>query len=145
LSVTYGALSGSGLSFKRASTVVNVAHGVITFLGLHWAKGSPDPTAQGEYDHLTVWEQIDGGRPWTAVKQIFLLVPTVMMLLALNAADYERGYMAVNLPVYALCVVPKVPVMHRVRLFGINATVGIDDVVEPRRVPPGATHAKKRA
>jgi len=53
--------------------------------------------------------------------------------------------MAVNLPVYALCVVPKVPVMHRVRLFGINATVGIDDVVEPRRVPPGATHAKKRA
>jgi len=114
--VTYGALSGSGLSFKRASTVVNVAHGVITFLGLHWAKGSPDPTAQGEragrvrterrscrggddtrpfsarrrrYDHLTVWEQIDGGRPWTAVKQIFLLVPTVMMLLALNAADYE--------------------------------------------------------
>jgi hypothetical protein len=28
------------------------------------------------------------------------------------------------------CTVPKVPAMHRVRLFGVNTTVGIDDKKE---------------
>jgi len=86
--------------------------------------------APRRFDALTVWEQIDGGRPWTLPKQIFLAVPTLFLLFALNAADYDKVYMLVNLPLFLIFVVlPKIPVMHKVRLFGINRTVGIDDPV----------------
>lgn len=129
LGLFYG-VAATVLSPTAASTVTNMAHGAVTFLGLHWAKGSPDPVAQGEYDDLTVWEQIDGGKPWTTSKKILMLVPTLMMLLALNAANYDKHYMALNLPFYVLCIIPKFPLMHQVRLFGINSTVGIDDVVQ---------------
>jgi len=47
LGVTYGGLRGFLLS-TMASTVTNLLNIVITFLGLHWAKGSPDPAVQGE-------------------------------------------------------------------------------------------------
>mmetsp|Transcript_14062 Transcript_14062/g.44361 ORF Transcript_14062/g.44361 Transcript_14062/m.44361 type:complete len:185 (-) Transcript_14062:39-593(-) len=136
LGLFYGAMT-TLCSPTLASTLTNITHGLLTFLGLHWAKGSPDPVAQGEYDGLTVWEQIDGGVPWTTSKKIFMLVPTIMMLLALNATNYDKQYMAVNLPFYALCIIPKLPLLHGVRIFGINSTVGIDDVVTtPSKLPP---------
>lgn len=77
-----------------------------------------------------MWEQIDGGRPWTPAKQVFVAIPTVFLLFALNAVNFDKMYMAVNLPLFfAFVVVPKFPQMHKVRLFGINRTVGIDDPV----------------
>lgn len=138
LALFYGALCGL-LPHTRAATITNITHGIVTFLGLHWAKGSPDPVVQGEYDALTVWEQIDGGVPWTISKKIFMLVPTIMMLLALNAANYDKHFMAINLPFYILCILPKFPQMHGVRIFGINSTVGIDDVVQ---TPDSSRHRK---
>lgn len=114
---------------QKASTVTNVTHALVTFLGLHWAKGSPDPVAQGEYNGLTVWEQIDDGEPWTISKKVFMIVPTLTLIYGLNAANYDKTYMAINLPVYALCIIPKLPLLHGVRIFGINSTVGIDDPV----------------
>jgi hypothetical protein len=44
----------------------------------HWLKGSPDEFSQGEYNGLTLWEQIDGGIPWTQAKKVFFLVPTIL-------------------------------------------------------------------
>jgi len=34
---------------------------------------------------------------------------------------------------FSICVIPKIPEMHRVRLFGVNSTTGIDDEIDYRR------------
>lgn len=49
-----------------------------TFIYLHWIKGSPDELGQGEYNALTMYEQIDAGIPWTRTKKFLMLVPTVL-------------------------------------------------------------------
>lgn len=50
------------------------------------------------------------------------------ILAASYFSDYDWRYLAVNAPNYVLVgIVPKIPEMHRVRLFGINRTAGIDD------------------
>jgi len=50
----------------------------ITFYFFHWVKGSPDEFSQGEYNGLTLFEQIDSGIPWTSTKKLFMLYPTVL-------------------------------------------------------------------
>ncbi len=42
---------------------------------------------------------------------------------------YELAHLAINLFILSISVVPKIPEMHRVRILGINSTVGIDDAV----------------
>ena len=62
------------------------------------------------------------------------------------ASNYDYQYLAINAPVYiVLGILPKIPEMHRVRLFGINSTIGIDDV-DAQNGPPvnGFAAAKKR-
>ena len=59
-------------------TVVNVVHGVTTFLLLHWIKGCPDESTQGQYNGMTVFEQIDAVAPWTDTKKFMMLVPTLL-------------------------------------------------------------------
>ena len=59
-----------------------IAHAVvdsqITFWALHWNRGSPVWTDQGEYIENTVWEQIDNGVPWTLTRKIFIVIPAGM-------------------------------------------------------------------
>ncbi|KAJ1449796.1 ORMDL family-domain-containing protein [Pelagophyceae sp. CCMP2097] len=127
-------LSGTALfDAAQALTILNVVHSLCTFFALHWAKGSPDSHCQGEFNGLTVWEQIDGGAPWTTSKKILILVPTLLALLCLNASNYAPKSVLLNLPVYLLCVVPKVPAMHGVRILGINSTVGVDDKINVKK------------
>jgi hypothetical protein len=63
-------------------TATNVAHGLVTFIIFHWIKGSPDESTQGEYNGLTLYEQIDAGVPWTTSKKFLMLVPTVSLVSA---------------------------------------------------------------
>lgn len=58
-------------------------------------------------------------------------------------------YLAINAPVYVIVgILPKIPEMHRVRLFGINSTIGIDDDQPEPSAPPataaGGGSKKKR-
>ena len=116
--IVYGAIHGSGYTSEQSLSATNVAHALVTFVFFHWAKGSPDTHAQGDYDDLTVWEQLDGGASWSATKKVFLIVPTLVLLAYLNAADFSRHALAVHVPVYALlCILPKLPGMHRVRIL----------------------------
>ena len=135
LLVVYGAIHGSGYSTAESLSAANCAHAFITFFFFHWAKGSPDTHAQGAWNGLTVWEQLDDASVFESpTKKIFLAVPMFMLLAQLNAAGFAKHDIAVNLPVYALfCVLPKLPLLHGVRLFGINRTVGIDDVVDAKK------------
>ena len=47
-----------------------------------------------------------------------------------HAADYKPVYVVVNAAMFLVVIIPKIPEMHRVRLFGINATPGFDVKVE---------------
>lgn len=96
----------------------------------HWIKGCPDDSTQGEYNALTLYEQIDAGVAWTSTKKFLMLIPTLLTLIACWAADYRPFHIVVNCGVFLICIIAKIPEMHRVRLFGINSTVGIDEPVQ---------------
>ena len=49
-------------------TYGDMAIAQLTFFFLHWIKGNPDAASQGNYNGLTLWEQIDAGTPWWVVQ-----------------------------------------------------------------------------
>jgi len=115
----------------------------VTFIMLHWIKGCPDDSTQGEYNGLTLYEQIDAGVPWTSSKKFLILVPTLLCLVACFTADYKPFYIVVNCGIMLICVVGKMPQMHRVRIFGINSTPGIDQPIEYS--PPSGSVSKHKS
>ncbi|KDO27478.1 hypothetical protein SPRG_07067 [Saprolegnia parasitica CBS 223.65] len=110
-------------------TGVSIVHGFISFMIMHWIKGSPEEGSMGsgEYREMTFYEQIDDGRPWTWVKKFLILVPTALLLLASVSSNYDTTQLFINCPIWIILVLAKLPELHGVRLFGINGTVGIDD------------------
>lgn len=59
-----------------------------------------------------------------------MLIPTILTYIACYAADYKKFYVIVNLGIFFILIVAKLPQMHRVRIFGINSTPGIDNPVQ---------------
>lgn len=59
-----------------------------------------------------------------------MLVPTVLTWVACYAADYKPFYIIINVAIFFILIIAKMPQMHRVRIFGINSTPGIDDPVK---------------
>ena len=86
--------------------------------------------SQGEYAGYTLYEQLDAGTPWTENKKFLMLVPTVLSYIACHMANYEFFHVVVNLAMFLICIIAKIPEMHGVRLFGINSTLGIDTKVD---------------
>ena len=115
-----------GISGPWGWTTLNLFHGLSTFLLMHWIKGSPDQASQGEYNSATFWEQL-GDDGWTTTKRFCTLIPTVLCLVTLVVSDYAPAHMWLNVPCWLLCITPKLPMMNKVRLFGLNKTPGIDD------------------
>lgn len=105
----------------------------VTFVIFHWIKGCPDDSTQGEYNGLTLYEQIDAGVPWTATKKFLMLVPTLLTWLACHVAEYKPFYVVINCGIFLICIIAKIPEMYRVRIFGINSTVGIDSPTDLNR------------
>lgn len=114
----------------EAIAATNAIHGLATFILLHWIKGSPDFFDSGTYNHLTMWEQIEPGEPWTVTKKFLMLVPTLLLFITLVTSGYDQKVMIINIPIWFVTVVAKFPFMERVRLFGINSTLGVDDEVD---------------
>ncbi|GAB4817888.1 hypothetical protein N2152v2_004934 [Parachlorella kessleri] len=100
-----------------AWTWVHVIHGLISYYLLHWTKGSPIQSDQG---NMTFWEQIDDGVQFTATRKFFTVIPVVLFLLASHGTDYRRQPLGLNLAVVVVLLVAKFSSMHRVRIFGIN-------------------------
>jgi hypothetical protein len=111
-------------------TVVNAFHTVGTFIFLHWVKGNPDDSSQGDYNGFTVYEQMQAGIPYTKMKKFLMIVPALLCWIACYTCNYKPVDCVVNGVMFLICVIPKVPEMHRVRVFGINETTGIDDEIE---------------
>tara|TARA_B110000090_G_C13209851_1_gene380405 strand:- start:112 stop:684 length:573 start_codon:yes stop_codon:yes gene_type:complete len=122
-------------------TVTNVIHAVATLTFFHWMKGNPDDTSQGDYNGFTLYEQLDAGAAYTTTKKFLMIIPALLCWLSCHLKNYNKSDVVVNLGMFLLCIIPKVPEMHQVRLFGVNSTPGIDDPIE-YNVPENAS-AKK--
>ena len=94
---------------------------------LHWEKGSPHELLdQGKSRRLTQWEQLGGrsGRTpghWTPTKKFLFIVPCVLFILASFYSMYSPIHFVINTAaLLILGILPKLPALHRFRLFGIN-------------------------
>jgi hypothetical protein len=62
------------------ATIVNIAHGILTYVSFHYRTGTnlggADDT--GMYDHMTFWQQLDGGYSWTPNKKVLTMVPILL-------------------------------------------------------------------
>mmetsp|Transcript_35604 Transcript_35604/g.75038 ORF Transcript_35604/g.75038 Transcript_35604/m.75038 type:complete len:342 (+) Transcript_35604:109-1134(+) len=149
---------------KMAWAALNVIHGLVSIVYLHWIKGNPgdflDGT-QGEMNAMTCWEQIvckpashshnaASPKSMTSVdefpphernfqenftfaikklrsRDVLCVLPTLLAHSACHVANYEFEYVAINIGMWAVLMLPKLPFMNGVRILGINRTTGIDD------------------
>lgn len=148
---------------KMAWMLLNLSHGVVSMVYLHWIKGNPadymDGT-QGEMNAMTCWEQIvskpdihshntTSSKHHTtshlespvrslresmtvAIKKlrsrdVLGFVPTLLAHFSCHVAKYQFEYVIINMGVWAVVMLPKLPFMNGVRILGINNTAGIDD------------------
>jgi len=104
-----------------AWTYTHLAHSAVTFYFFHLSKGSPFPEDQGKYDNLTFWEQLDDGLQYSSNRKFLTVVPVVLFILASHSTDYAHQPLLLNLLAVCILVVAKLPVMHKVRIFGWNS------------------------
>ncbi|RUS13033.1 ORMDL family protein [Endogone sp. FLAS-F59071] len=91
-----------------------------SFIMFHWVQGIPFENNQGAYDGLTLWEQIDGGIQFTATRKFLTAVPILLFLLSTHYTHYDFFTFGINFTALVVVLVAKLPLMHRVRVFGIN-------------------------
>jgi len=100
---------------------VHFAHCVATLSLFHWNKGNEDPHSDGEFDNMTFWEQIDSGRQWTSSRKFLLTIPIILAWAAMYECEWNQKSTILHFVICAFFeVLPKLPIMMGVRLFGIN-------------------------
>ncbi|KAH0790418.1 ORM1-like protein 3 [Histomonas meleagridis] len=114
-------LAGFGISSKIAWTIVNWTHGLTTFFLFHWIKGSPFVDDHGQYSQMTFWEQIDDQIQYTRARKFLTIMPIILFLVSADSAGWDLAYFWINLLCCAILLIAKLPIMHKVRIFGINA------------------------
>ena len=114
-------LAGLGFNAAASWTIVNWAHGIISFFLFHWIKGSPFAEDHEECSSLTFWEQIDDQIQYTRARKFLLIFPIILFLIATDSSDWDLAFFWINLAICAVSVISKLPFMHEVRLFGINS------------------------
>mmetsp|Transcript_14967 Transcript_14967/g.47727 ORF Transcript_14967/g.47727 Transcript_14967/m.47727 type:complete len:178 (-) Transcript_14967:114-647(-) len=110
-----------------AWSITHLLHGLTTFFAFHWNKGSPVQEDQGEYNDKTLWEQLDGGVPWTAHKKFLISAVVVIFLVTSHWNNYDPTLLAVHGVVAGVLIIAKLPEMHKVRIFGINSTPELEE------------------
>ena len=60
-------------------------------------------------------------------RDVLCVVPTLLAHASCHVAKYQFEYCAINVGVWAVVMLPKMPFMNGVRILGINRTAGIDD------------------
>eukprot|EP00756_Hemistasia_phaeocysticola_P012979 Hpha_TRINITY_DN15241_c2_g2::TRINITY_DN15241_c2_g2_i1::g.66267::m.66267 len=92
-------------------TLTVTAHGFFSFILLHWIKGSAigDIGSQGNYDHLTFWEQIDAEHHGTPIRRYFMLVPIFLLIIALNWVRNDFPQAPLLFGSSAMVIIPKMP------------------------------------
>ena len=105
-------------------TITLQAHAVISFILLHWIRGTPESSLgqPGEdVAHLTFWEQIDGGKFFgTPTRRFFTLMPIAIFFLSLIWTQENLAMLACNSVSTLLLIVAKMEALFGARLFGLN-------------------------
>ncbi|KAL7528194.1 hypothetical protein ACHAXR_002320 [Thalassiosira sp. AJA248-18] len=60
-------------------------------------------------------------------RDVLCVIPTLLAHASCHVAKYEFEYAMINVGVWAVVMLPKMPFMNGVRILGINRTAGIDD------------------
>lgn len=60
-------------------------------------------------------------------RDVLVVVPTLLAHASCHIAKYQFEYAVINVGVWAVVMLPKMPFMNGVRILGINRTAGIDD------------------
>lgn len=107
-------------------TLTNFVHAMVTLGYIHWLKGSIYDDS-GEMEALTLWEQLEATQDTRHVRETLMVLPCLLAWVACHAADYEKKHVWINVVLWVISMVGKLPFMNGVRLFGINRTAGIDD------------------
>uniref|UniRef100_A0A8C7YSC8 ORMDL sphingolipid biosynthesis regulator 3 n=1 Tax=Oryzias sinensis TaxID=183150 RepID=A0A8C7YSC8_9TELE len=95
-------------------TLTNMIHNLCMYLLLHTVKGTPFQTPdQGKARLLTHWEQMDYGVQFTASQRVSYLLTSFY-------TKYDRVHFVVNTVSLLTVLIPKLPQLHGVRIFGIN-------------------------
>ncbi|KAJ3326568.1 hypothetical protein HDU76_012817, partial [Blyttiomyces sp. JEL0837] len=79
----------------------------------HWVIGIPFDFNQGEYEGLTLWEQIDNGAQFTPTKKYLTTVPIVLFLLSTHFTHYDLPTFLINLASLLVVIIAKMPQMHQ--------------------------------
>jgi hypothetical protein len=109
------------LTQAQGWTLVHATHGLINFVVMHYVTGTPGELQdQGEYSNLTWWEQLDGGMQWTMAHKALMTIPLVLFLVTSHLTEYELSHLILNATILALVIIPKLPVLHRVRLVSVD-------------------------
>jgi len=106
-----------------ALTMINIAHGAVTFYLMHWRRGTPDAFDAGRDEAYTFWEMFDGGKQFTPGRKFFTVVPIALFLIACYECEWRKRYYFFNALACGMTVVPKMPFMMGIRLFGVNTSV----------------------
>ncbi|XP_035898651.1 ORM1-like protein [Anopheles stephensi] len=104
-----------------AWTITNLLHNLAHLYFLHLIKGAPwMSTDAGENRKYTHWEQIDCGEQFTSTRKFLTAAPIILFLLTSLYTRNDAEHFTVNLISLVTVLVPKLPQLHGVRLFGIN-------------------------
>ncbi|KAL4617984.1 hypothetical protein GN956_G20864 [Arapaima gigas] len=102
-------------------TLTNVIHNMGMYVFLHAVKGTPFETPdQGKARLLTHWEQLDYGVQFTSSRKFFTISPIILYFLVSFYTKYDTMHFAINTCSLLTVLIPKLPQLHGVRIFGIN-------------------------
>ncbi|XP_041857388.1 ORM1-like protein 1 [Melanotaenia boesemani] len=102
-------------------TLTNVIHNFGMYVFMHAVKGTPFETPdQGKARLLTHWEQLDYGVQFTSSRKFFTISPIILYFLASFYTKYDMTHFIINTASLLSVLIPKLPQLHGVRIFGIN-------------------------
>ncbi|XP_069762483.1 ORM1-like protein 2 [Narcine bancroftii] len=102
-------------------TLTHIIHNTAMYWFLHTVKGTPFETPdQGKARLLTHWEQMDYGIQFTSSRKFLTIAPIILYMLASFYTKYNVVHFLVNTTSLLTALIPKLPQLHGVRLFGIN-------------------------
>ncbi|OLY81067.1 hypothetical protein AYI68_g4827 [Smittium mucronatum] len=109
-----------------AWTLTNLSYCLFQYIMLHGIVGTPFDVNQGEFNNLTMWEQIEQGDQFTPTKKFLFTLPIILFLVSTHYCNYDITSFFISLAAVLVVLIAKLPALHRVRFFGINFRYSID-------------------
>ncbi|KAK2839474.1 hypothetical protein Q5P01_013214 [Channa striata] len=121
IAATYQNECGCGTHVPVVWTLTNVIHNFGMYVFMHAVKGTPFETPdQGKARLLTHWEQLDYGVQFTSSRKFFTISPIILYFLTSFYTKYDTAHFIINTASLLSVLIPKLPQLHGVRIFGIN-------------------------